>query len=309
MFSNLNNLVTKYSFRFNTNDSFLDIFFDKFKNLLDDYIVNYFIKYFFYFLFISFFILELSHGVFSLMNSNHGAILILSEDTVKVGYGVVGSFVLDLFSFVFSINIISLLYDFFSFNLDFIILIISYITNYNIYILNFLVLIFFYFSFIFVNKMRNNNVSFYTILLLFVVYSFIFYTLFISGIISMSFYVFFTLLVLVVSPFVICSNLNNLDYVLFFIIISLFFLPNLILFFVLLYMSYLYIVQNKRDLKPVDMAYDLTVDELFNALFLVMFLLVISAGGVALAGISFNLIVFTYLIVYVTFISFLFNRG
>lgn len=309
MFSNLNNLVTKYSFRFNTNDSFLDIFFDKFKNLLDDYIVNYFIKYFFYFLFISFFILELSHGVFSLMNSNHGAILILSEDSVKVGYGIVGSFVLDLFSFVFSINVISLLYDFFSFNLDFIILIISYITNYNIYILNGLVLMFFYFSFIFVNKMKNKNISFNTILLLFVVYSFFFYILFISGIINMSFYVFFTLLLLMVSPFIICGNLNNLDYVLFFIIISLFFLPNLILFSILLYMSYLYIIKNKKDLKPVDMAYDLTVDELFNVLFLLMFLLVISAGGVALAGVSFTLIVFTYLIMYVTFISFLFNRG
>ncbi len=95
----------------------------------------------------------------------------------------------------------------------------------------------------------------------------------------------------------------------FFIIISLFFLPHLILFFILLYMSYLYIIKNKRDLKPVDMAYDLTVDELFNALFLLMFLLVISAGGVALAGVSFTLIVFTYLIMYVTFISFLFNRG
>src|SRR3989338_10310413 len=176
-------------------------------------------------------------------------LLLLSEDSIKVGYGIVGSFVLDLFSFVFSINVVSLLYDFFSFNLDSIILIISYITNYNIYILNGLVLMFFYFSFIFVNKMKNKNISFNTILLLFVVYSFIFYILFINGIINMSFYVFFTLLVLMVSPFIVCSNLNNLDSVLFFIIISLFFLPHLILFFIILYMSYFYIIKNKRDLK------------------------------------------------------------
>src|SRR3989338_1048917 len=105
-----------------------------------------------------------------LMNSNHGAILILSEDSIKVVYGIVESFILDLFSFVFSINVVSLLYDFFSFNLDSIILIISYITNYNIYILNGLVLMFFYFSFIFVNKMKNKNISFNNILLLFIVY-------------------------------------------------------------------------------------------------------------------------------------------
>lgn len=103
-------------------------FFSKFKNLLDDYISNYFTKYLFYFLFIAFWVFEISYFIssnFDLIIHNAPSIRALYRTFFKVIAPYVAH----------EVPVISYLYSFFEFNLDFIRYIIYILTVENFFLI------------------------------------------------------------------------------------------------------------------------------------------------------------------------------
>jgi hypothetical protein len=206
----VHNYVGKSDVHFHGNERFSNIFFDKFKNLLDDYIVNYQIKYFFYVLFISFFYLELSEGLFQLLHNYSPYQL-----------SIFGSFIIDLCYSLSSLSIIDFMYSFFAFNLDSIGYFLAGISNYD-YRFSYMpvAVIIVIFSYL-IESSKNNILNARVMFFFYLVYSFIFFICFYLGIISLGFYVYFTLL-LIISIFVLReSNMDKLDYLICFIILAL----------------------------------------------------------------------------------------
>lgn len=234
----LNNVVVKYSSHCKYNESFSNLFFDKFKNLLDDYIVNYFIKYLFYFLFISFFFLELSYGLFSMIHSNYNLYFFSSDNILVFSHGIIGSFLVDSLTSLISISFFNVLYDFFAFNVDSFVLLISVLTGNSLYVLYILTTIMIFLADLFVVFLHRNKIQFSTFLISFLIYSLFFFMLFTFNLISLYFYVFFTFLLFITLSLLNFKELTKLDYILFCSIISISILPiyfSLFLFFLLFF--------------------------------------------------------------------------
>lgn len=177
--------VKNYALRpdYKKHGPFSDIFFDKFKNLLDDYIVNYQIKYFFYLLFISFFYLELSESMFQLLHNYSPYHL-----------SIFGSFFIDFCYSFFHIGIVDFVYSFFAFHLHSFGHFVSLISNYDftcsIIVMTTIICLLAYFC----ERYRSEkDVLIKVFFVYFLIYSFFFFLLVYFNVVSLNFYIFFTL--------------------------------------------------------------------------------------------------------------------
>ncbi|MGL5725446.1 hypothetical protein, partial [Cetobacterium sp.] len=222
-FNFIYNFVKKPSVDLHEDQRFSDIFFDKFKNLLDDYIVNYQIKYFFYLLFISFFYLELSEGMFQFLHNYSPYHL-----------SIFGSFIIDFCYSLFNISIIDFLYEYFAFNLNFITYGISLLSNHDIYtsiLIMGITICIITDTYERIKKLYDVKV----IGVVYLMYSFFLFTFIYFNIISLNFYMLFTLLIFIFSFYNTESTFNSIDRIIFPLILSFIFLPYyIILFFVAL---------------------------------------------------------------------------
>jgi len=289
MLRSLNSYFLKSSFNLNRKDNFSIIFFDKFKNLLDDYIVNYQIKYIFYILFIGFFYMELSEGLFNLVH-NYG----------PFNYYIFGSFLLDLFSFFFTFNVVDFLYSFFAFQLDTISVFFSLVSGSNLSFSLFFFAILFavsaasYFSY-------SHLISLEVYVFLYLLYSFFFFILSFFGILSLVLYTLVTISLILFFFLYSNSNLSKVDYlIIFFILFSCFVSPYLgfLLLLVLLYFLDLQyqedsVGNNNFDLFLMNISLKKVESLLFYFLFFVVVCLFI--GG-PISFVNYSLIVFLVIV-------------